>query len=98
MTRFLTKVASPIFCLLLVCLLGPNSALGQNPLPKKPEAQTPALPAPPADSSTTSDDLLTLFPHSETSRYWISGQANIIFQWHPSFPAKYSGPHSLRPI
>jgi hypothetical protein len=34
--------------------------------------------------------------HSSTDRFWISGQANIIFQWHPSFPAKYSGPNSLR--
>lgn len=40
--------------------------------------------------------MLTLFPHSDTSRYWISGQANIVFQWHPSFPAAYSGPHSFR--
>jgi high affinity Mn2+ porin len=40
-------------------------------------------------------DAVTMFPHSETSRYWISGQANIILQWHPSFPAKYSGPNSL---
>jgi high affinity Mn2+ porin len=39
---------------------------------------------------------LTLFPHSLASRYWISGQANVVFQWHPSFPAAYSGPHSLR--
>ena len=38
---------------------------------------------------------VTLFPHSDTSRYWISGQANIVFQWHPTFPAKYSGPNSL---
>jgi high affinity Mn2+ porin len=42
------------------------------------------------------DPTLTLFPHPNTSRYWISGQDNIIFQWHPSFPAKYSGPNSLR--
>ena len=41
------------------------------------------------------DPSLTLFPHSDTSRYWISGQANIILQWHPAFPAKYSGPNSL---
>src|SRR6185437_14858898 len=49
----------------------------------------------------SSDDLpepiVTLLPHSNTSRYWISGQDNVIFQWHPSFPAKYSGPNSLRP-
>jgi len=38
-----------------------------------------------------------MFPHSDTSRYWISGQDNIIFQANPSFYAKYSGPHSLNP-
>lgn len=38
---------------------------------------------------------LTIFPHSESSRFWVSGQANIIFQWHPSFPSKYGGPNSL---
>ena len=51
-----------------------------------------------AQSSTDqadSDDSLTLFPHSGSSRYWISGQANIILQWHPEFPAKYSGTNSL---
>ncbi|MGA2437847.1 MAG: porin, partial [Acidobacteriaceae bacterium] len=38
---------------------------------------------------------LTIFPHSDTSRYWISGQANVILQGHPAFAAKYSGPNSL---
>jgi high affinity Mn2+ porin len=38
---------------------------------------------------------VTMFPHSQSSRYWISGQDNIIFQWHPSFGARYSGPNSL---
>jgi len=36
-----------------------------------------------------------MFPHSESGRYWISGQANIILQWHSKFPAKYSGANSL---
>jgi len=52
-----------------------------------------ATPAP-ADPETNS---LTMFPHSNSSRYWISGQANIILQWHPTFPAQYSGPNSLTP-
>src|SRR5690348_16874136 len=43
-----------------------------------------------------SKNSLTFFPHSESSRYWISGQANLVFQWHPSFPAKYTGAHSLQ--
>ena len=42
------------------------------------------------------DPVETLFPHSQTSRYWISGQSNIVFQWHPSFDARYSGPNSFR--
>ena len=46
-------------------------------------------------SSPTDDPIVTMFPHSQTSRYWISGQSNIIFQAHPSFDAKYSGPNSL---
>ena len=65
-----------------------SSSEDQNPPP-----QTPA--APPDDS--TADDTLTVFPHSETARYWISGQANIILQWHPRFRAKYTGPNSLTP-
>ncbi len=28
-------------------------------------------------------------------RFWISGQANFIFQYHPAFSALYSGPNSL---
>ncbi len=37
-----------------------------------------------------------IFPHSDTSRFWISGQANLILQWHPAFRSPYSGAHSLR--
>jgi hypothetical protein len=53
-----------------------------------------------AQSSSTQDQdadpPVTLFPHSESSRFWISGQANIVFQAHPAFPAAYSGPNSFR--
>jgi high affinity Mn2+ porin len=47
-------------------------------------------------TSPSDDPVVTLFPHSQTSRYWISGQDNIIFQSHPSFDAAYSGPNSFR--
>ena len=39
----------------------------------------------------------TLFPHFSNTRYWLSGQANFIFQTHSDFPADYSGTHSLSP-
>ena len=47
----------------------------------------------PDDQSSQS---ATLFPHSQTERWWVSGQVNIIFQGHPGFHALYSGPNSLR--
>ena len=37
----------------------------------------------------------TVFFHSQTSPFWISGQGNSIFQWHPRFSAEYSGPNSF---
>src|SRR5438874_2894111 len=55
-------------------------------------AQTDAGETHDAPDSTTT----TMFEHSKTSAYWISGQDNIIFQAHPGFPAKYSGPNSFR--
>jgi high affinity Mn2+ porin len=39
----------------------------------------------------------TMFPHLKNTRFWLSGQANFIFQTHPTFPAAYSGAHSLGP-
>lgn len=30
-------------------------------------------------------------------RYWISGQANVVLQWHAVFPAQYTGTNSLTP-
>jgi hypothetical protein len=41
------------------------------------------------------DPVVTTFSHSQTARFWISGQDNIILQYHPSFSAKYSGPNSF---
>ncbi len=38
-----------------------------------------------------------LFPHPDDVRWWLSGQANIIAQAHPSFPALYTGANSFRP-
>jgi high affinity Mn2+ porin len=48
--------------------------------------------------STPEEPVLTMLPHSQKSRWWISGQDNIVTQWHPSFDAKYSGPNSFRAV
>ena len=36
-----------------------------------------------------------MFPHSQTLPFWISGQANIIFQAHPPFHSPYQGANSF---
>ena len=36
-----------------------------------------------------------MLPHLRDTRFWLSGQANFIFQAHPDFHAPYSGVHSL---
>jgi high affinity Mn2+ porin len=41
------------------------------------------------------DDQDTVFYHSDTSPFWLSGQTNVIGQMHPRFHAQYSGPNSF---
>jgi high affinity Mn2+ porin len=50
-------------------------------------------PAPPSSGDATE----SIFPHFKSTRFWLSGQANFVFQTHPDFPALYSGTHSLSP-
>jgi hypothetical protein len=42
-----------------------------------------------------SDAPATIFPHT-AERFWLSGQMNFIIQAHSDFPARYSGPDSLK--
>jgi high affinity Mn2+ porin len=108
MRRCLPQFGLRFLCVLWVCLaiqplvsaqsagLAPASASPQNPPNGVPNASGSNQPSADSSSSPSAEAPLTLFPHSQTSRWWISGQGNIVFQWHPSFPAAYSGPNSLR--
>jgi hypothetical protein len=64
--------------------------------PSAPQSTQSSVPSPVQNNPDSPDQILTLFPHSETSRWWISGQGNIVLQWHSAFPAAYSGVNSLR--
>jgi high affinity Mn2+ porin len=77
----------------LLCLGEPFRAQAQNLPPDQPSQQ----PAPNDKDESDSHETPTLFPHSESSRFWISGQANFISQWHPAFHSPYRGPNSLSP-
>jgi high affinity Mn2+ porin len=102
--RSYLKFVSRCFSLLVLCLAAARLASAQAPPQSTQieqtdaESQTQQTPNSPPDTTPQepAPDPVTLFPHSNTARYWISGQANIVLQWHGSFPAKYSGPNSLR--
>ena len=69
------------------------SLIAQQPDPHSLALDASApLPDPAPDDSSES-----MLPHFRGTRFWLSGQANFIFQTHPPFHADYSGPHSLSP-
>jgi hypothetical protein len=80
---------------LFSCLISPPLRLAAAAQAPEAKPDVSADPAPPA--AAVSSDHLTLFPHSDKARYWISGQANIVLQWHARFAAQYNGPNSLSP-
>jgi high affinity Mn2+ porin len=49
------------------------------------------------EASDSGNSVPAMFPHPETDRLWISGQANFISQYHPSFTSPYQGKNSLTP-
>jgi hypothetical protein len=65
--------------------VGVGIGIGQEPtnsVPARGEQQDPPI--------------VTMAPHSEDSIYWISGQANIIFQGRLPFHSAYQGENSFR--
>ncbi len=56
-------------------------------------AQQPPQPA--TSSSPQDAPIVTMAPHAEDSRYWLSGQANIIFQGRLPFHSLYQGTNSF---
>ncbi len=60
--------------------------------PGSSQAEATANAADPPTAETES-----MFPHFRSTRFWLSGQANFIFQAHPGFHALYSGTNSLSP-
>ena len=51
-----------------------------------------STPAPPA---TQEEPVVTMAPFHSNDRYWLSGQANIIFQSHLPFHSPYQGTNSF---
>ncbi|MGA8271033.1 MAG: carbohydrate porin [Candidatus Sulfotelmatobacter sp.] len=84
-----------LWMITVLCALSAHAQQPDAPSAAKVDAQPQAdasNPTDPPDESTES-----MFPHFKDSRFWLSGQANFIFQTHPPFSADYSGKNSLSP-
>jgi high affinity Mn2+ porin len=90
--RLVQFTLSFLFLLGLRLATAPSARAQDTPANQAPVQADPV----PADDSS-SDPPTTLFPHFESDRIWLSGQANIITQWHPAFRSAYQGPNSLSP-
>ncbi|HET9408820.1 MAG TPA: carbohydrate porin [Candidatus Sulfotelmatobacter sp.] len=87
----------------LLCLLSATFATGQPPAPEAgqqdrrstPDAAAESDPSGAAVQEDSADP--AMLPHFRSTRFWLSGQANFVFQTHPPFHALYSGKNSLSP-
>ena len=94
---------------LLVPLVWTSTAKSQESPAQPASAVVETNSAPPAKTSASTSDLSdppsgvsdlpveAMFPHLRDTRFWLSGQANFIFQTNPPFHASYSGKNSLGP-
>jgi high affinity Mn2+ porin len=82
-------------------LLGFMACIGRSSTARaqsQPGAEAQASATADEDAAANEDPQpQTMFPHFKSTRFWLSGQTNFIFQAHPDFPALYSGKNSLSP-
>lgn len=84
--RWLLLVNAVILC--------SGAALAQGASPQETDATKQGSPK---TEQGQEKDPEAMFPHPGMSRWWLSGQINLIGQGHGDFPALYSGPNSLNP-
>lgn len=73
-----------LVCVFVLFALTSNSAIGQQFVEEH--------------AAKPDEPILTMAPHSDSAHYWVSGQANSIFQMHAHFHSPYESANSLRNI
>jgi high affinity Mn2+ porin len=99
MSRFILNRTSSLALLAIVWVsAAPVSWAQPQAASSATQATAPSAPDRNDESSAAvTADPQSMLPHFKSTRFWLSGQANFIFQTHPDFHADYSGPHSLSP-
>jgi high affinity Mn2+ porin len=85
----------PVSCVLIFLAAASSSFMPVSRAQDSPPQEAPSPPD--AENTPATDAIPVMFPHPQSGRFWISGQANIISQWHPAFHSPYSGKNSLSP-
>lgn len=108
-TSWSTATAARLWVALLICawcLFGGKASAAPQSVSTGPPAsgdgeatdqRRGASRAPAKPEAADDDPPLTMIPHKEWDRLWLSGQANFISQWHPAFHSPYQGRNSLPP-
>src|SRR5260370_34605022 len=90
MSRFSPTRLRQSLLLACLCVIVPILSAQQSDSSLQTPEVTTDTPAPAPE-----DPPVTMFPHGEWDRLWLSGQANFISQWHPAFHSPYQGKNSL---
>ena len=90
LTRELVRALAGL-TLALALAAGLADAQATDSLPPAPQPQPQ-----PVQQLAPDAPIVAMFPHPEDSRYWLSGQANIIFQGRLPFHSLYQGANSFR--
>lgn len=77
---------------MVAIIYGGRPAYAQGRGDDSPDAASASEP-----EASNDDPPERMFPTIHDNRYWLSGQANFIFETHPPFDARYSGKNSLSP-
>jgi hypothetical protein len=106
--RFLGVARAMALALSAAVLCAPDTAAQESPSQlqvavSEQAGQLPTNMARPVEDTADpsayapTDSVPAMFPHFRDTRFWLTGQANFIFQTHPPFHADYSGKNSLDP-
>lgn len=90
--RRLAALQTRVLIVLLLFGLAAGRAVAQSMNPMYDDASRPV---PAQQAAAEQPAAPTMFPHSNTARYYVAGQSNIIFQARGPFHSPYEGTNSL---
>src|ERR1035437_6089464 len=94
--ELLRALAGLILASALTCVLATAQATASLPSSPQPQHQQQLAPKSISQASPENAPIVTMATHHGNDRYWLSGQANIIFQGNLPFHSPYVGINSLR--